>query len=71
MAHVLNASMIDGTVATSKPSFFRRLVDAMIESRYQSAIREIRRHQTAINSLSAHNGETGSDILPFRSAADK
>lgn len=74
MAHVLNASMLAGVAATAKPStpsFFRRLADAFIESRYQKAMREVRRHQDMINRLSARNGETGTSSLPFGTAADR
>lgn len=74
MAHALNASMISAAAEPSKPvkrSFFSRLADAMIESRYHAAMRELRRHQNLTSGLSAHDGETGFDMLPFRSAADK
>ncbi len=74
MAHALNASMISAAADTAKPakpSFFNRLLNAMAESRYQSAMRELRRHQNLTNGLAAYDGETGFDILPFRSASDK
>jgi hypothetical protein len=74
MAHALNAPMHSASAETSKsekPSFFRRLVNAVIESRYQSAMRELRRHRNLTSGLSAYERQTGFEMLPFRSAADK
>lgn len=77
MAHVLNASMLAGATGTvkpsrsTKPSFFRRLADAIVESRYKTAMREVRRHQDMINRLSTRTGETSTGSLPFGPSADR
>lgn len=45
MAHALNATALSASApAAAKKGFFARLLDAMIASRYESAARELRRH---------------------------
>ena len=75
MAHALNASRITAPLAApadkaapGTPSIFTRLYNAMVEARYQSALREIRRHEAMVKGFEATSG-VSAWTLPFQSDA--
>jgi hypothetical protein len=69
MAHALNASFFPATAEKAKSNvrpFLARMLDKMVESRYQAALQELRRHEALVGSLAARDGATDGEMLQFK-----
>lgn len=73
MAHALNASQVASSLAgpvekarPATPSFFSRWYNALLESRYQAALREVRRHEALVGGFGSLDRALDHSALPFK-----
>ena len=69
MAHALNGSFFPATAEKAQPRirpFFARMLDRMVESRYQTALRELRRHEALVGGFASLDGAPDHSTLPFK-----
>lgn len=73
MAHALNASQMTSSLAApaektkpAGPSFLARWYNALLESRHQAALREIRRHESLVGGFGTLDHALDHSALPFK-----